>query len=398
MALRPLVRAASVGALGLTTLATTAGVAEAAPAADYQMPFSCGQEWTGSTRSYHSPSSNAVDFNRPDDLGKSVTAAAPGVVSSVTDLGGRSYGLYVKISHGSNESTLYAHLKAAYVVEGQRVDQGQLIAALGTSGGSTGPHLHFEERYGSKVVTPYFHGIAYRMPKTSLSENCVNVPLAGDWNNGGRDNPGVFERQWNGQIVQKVGRRVTRITLGRGLDWPLVGDWDGDGTTDVGVRRALGGRFLLRRSDGTVDRSLRLGGRRHVGVAGDWDGDGTTDIGIWRPRDGDFRLRLSNGRFRRVSLGSASSLPVTGDFDGDGRSDVGVFDPLTATWSWTRVGGPAGGTVRAGNVGELPVTGDWNGDGKTDLATWNRDTGVWTRYHEASGTPRRTTRRFGAQP
>ena len=141
-----------------------------------------------------------------------------------------------------------------------------------------------------------------------------------------------------------------------------------------------------------------MGGRRRVGVAGDWDGDGATDIGIWRPDNRDFRLRLSDGRIRRVSLGSASSLPVTGDFDGNGRSDVGVFDPLTATWSWASVGGAAGGTMQAGNIGELPVTGDWNGDGKTDLATWNRDTGVWTRYHEASGTMRRTTRRFGAQP
>ena len=76
MAARRLVRTLSIAATGLATVAVTSSAAAAAPAADYEMPFSCGQQWSGDTRSYHSPSANSVDFNRPDDLGPPVLAAA----------------------------------------------------------------------------------------------------------------------------------------------------------------------------------------------------------------------------------------------------------------------------------------------------------------------------------
>ena len=51
-----------------------AASASAAPAPDYEIPFLCGSEWTGSTRSYHSPSSDSVDFNGLDDLGAPVSS------------------------------------------------------------------------------------------------------------------------------------------------------------------------------------------------------------------------------------------------------------------------------------------------------------------------------------
>jgi hypothetical protein len=393
------VRAGAVGLVSLATIATTAGVAQAAPIADYQLPFSCTQEWTGSTRSYHSPSSNAVDFNRSEDLGKFVLAAESGVVTTATDLGNRSYGKYIRISHGNDETTLYAHLNAMYVRVGQRVDQGQLIGTVGTSGGSTGPHLHFEERRGSSVVTPYFDGRAYRMPQTSASRNCVSIPVAGDWNNDGKAQLGVFRRHWGGVFAQKWGRTVRELKIGRGVDVPLVGDWDGDGRTDLGVRRSVNGKFVLRRSDGTVDRSIRLGGRPHLAVAGDWDGNGVTDVGIWRPGDLDFRIRTADGRLRNVQLGSAGTLPVTGDFNGDKRTDIGVFDAATATWTLrsTPLAPRAwSATVKSGNPGELPVTADWNGDGRTDIATWNRDTGAWSIRFGLTSTARTAVRYFGA--
>lgn len=54
------------------------------------------------------------------------------------------YGLSVLISHGSNVRTLYAHLSRIDVREGERVDGGQQIGAVGQTGSATGPHLHFE--------------------------------------------------------------------------------------------------------------------------------------------------------------------------------------------------------------------------------------------------------------
>jgi hypothetical protein len=401
VAVRVLVRGVSVGVVTAGAVLAGAGVAAAVPVADYQLPFSCTQSWTGSTRSYHSPSSKAVDFNRHADRGKVVLAAERGVVTTATNLGNRSYGKYIRVNHGNNESTLYAHLDAMYVSAGQRVDQGQVIGTVGASGGTTGPHLHFEQRKGSSVVTPYFDKVAYRMPQTSASRNCVHVPVAGDWNNDRKADPAFFERRWNGFFTQKVGTSTKRFRLGRGLDSPLVGDWDGDGRTDIGVRRALDGVFVLRRSNGTLDRSIRLGSRGDIGIAGDWDGNGTTEVGIWRPRSADFQIRWSNGTVRTFKAGSARSLPVTGDFNGDRRTDLGLFDQDTATWTLYVTNGTGWrwhATVTAGKPGEIPVTGDWNGDRITDLATWNRATGVWTMTHEKDGAVRTTTTRFGARP
>ncbi len=396
-------RGVTIGAVALTLAAgvVVAGpAAQAAPSADYQMPFSCNQEWYGSTRSYHSPSARAVDFNRDGDFGKVVLAAAPGIVSSATDLGNTSYGRYIKISHGNNEYTYYAHLDTMYVTAGQRVDKGQVIGTVGTSGGSTGPHLHFEERNGSTVVTANFDGKTYVMPQTSRSRNCVHVPIAGDWNNDGRDDIGVFAKRWRGIFKQKLASGVTRLKLGRGLDWPLIGDWNGDDRIDVGLKRALDGTFILR-SSGSNDRSISLGGRGDVGLAGDWSRDGKTDVGIFRPSTGEFRLRWPNGGVRTLKHGTKAMIPVTGDFNGNGRWDIGVYDPTNASWSLRAVSRRSRAwrtTVTAGKPGELPVTGDWNKDGSTDLGTWNRKTGAFTLSYFNTPNPRTLTRYFGAQP
>ena len=66
-------------------LVATAAPAATAPLTAYQMPFPCGETWTGSTRAGHSPSPNAIDWNRNPDLGAPVVAAAPGIVT-YTDL------------------------------------------------------------------------------------------------------------------------------------------------------------------------------------------------------------------------------------------------------------------------------------------------------------------------
>ena len=116
------------------------------------MPFPCGQTWTGATRPGHSPSAYSIDWNRPDDVGDPVVAAATGVVTTAVPNGTRGYGRYVVVDHGNGESSLYAHLQSVTVGLGQTVDQGTLIGLLGDTGNSTGPHLHFEERLDGKTV------------------------------------------------------------------------------------------------------------------------------------------------------------------------------------------------------------------------------------------------------
>lgn len=85
-------------------------------------------------------------------MGTAVTSAAAGTVIMAQWYGG--YGNYILIDHGGGYSTGYGHLSAMYVSVGQSVARGQAIGAVGSTGQSTGPHLHFEVRIAGKPVDP----------------------------------------------------------------------------------------------------------------------------------------------------------------------------------------------------------------------------------------------------
>ena len=84
--------------------------------------------------------------------GSAIYASASGTVTTVSYNVAR--GNYVVINHGNGLSTLYQHCSAIYVSAGQSVSAGQNIAAVGTTGYSTGPHLHFEVWVNGTPVDP----------------------------------------------------------------------------------------------------------------------------------------------------------------------------------------------------------------------------------------------------
>lgn len=86
------------------------------------------------------------------DYGDSVVATDGGVVIYADWMGG--YGKAVIVDHGGGISTLYAHNSELVVSEGQRVYKGQMISRVGSTGYSTGPHLHYEVRQGGSPVNP----------------------------------------------------------------------------------------------------------------------------------------------------------------------------------------------------------------------------------------------------
>jgi murein DD-endopeptidase MepM/ murein hydrolase activator NlpD len=87
-----------------------------------------------------------------NDEGTAVKAVRNGKVIFVGWCGG--YGNAVMIDHGQEVVSLYGHLSKYYVQVGQVVQRGQRVAAMGTTGDSTGPHLHFEVRQYGKPVNP----------------------------------------------------------------------------------------------------------------------------------------------------------------------------------------------------------------------------------------------------
>ncbi|MBR2524662.1 MAG: peptidoglycan DD-metalloendopeptidase family protein [Clostridiales bacterium] len=110
------------------------------------------------------PISGVTKMHTGLDIGSSygapIVAAASGTVIQVNlpvpgrNTGGTGYGNYLIISHGNGITTLYGHCRNIYVSSGQTVSQGQKIAEVGSTGSSTGPHLHFEIRVNGSTVNP----------------------------------------------------------------------------------------------------------------------------------------------------------------------------------------------------------------------------------------------------
>jgi murein DD-endopeptidase MepM/ murein hydrolase activator NlpD len=95
-------------------------------------------------------SHNGVDLAGP--TGTPVYATADGVVGKAEYFG--SYGNFIQIEHGGQLETRYAHLSGYTVSAGQRVRKGDLIGYIGSTGRSTGPHLHYEVRVAGDSVDP----------------------------------------------------------------------------------------------------------------------------------------------------------------------------------------------------------------------------------------------------
>lgn len=111
----------------------------------------------------------------PGAMGTSIYATADGVVSRAGWSSG--YGNLVELNHGKGIQTRYGHLSALLVAPGMRVTRGQLIARMGSTGRSTGTHLHYEVRLDGHAVNPmpflqtsnYLMAMAHRIPGVQVA-------------------------------------------------------------------------------------------------------------------------------------------------------------------------------------------------------------------------------------
>jgi murein DD-endopeptidase MepM/ murein hydrolase activator NlpD len=91
-----------------------------------------------------------IDISSP--RGHAIVASAGGTVVKAGWVNG--YGRCVEVAHGLGLRTLYGHLDEIQVIEGQHVSRGEAIGVVGTTGRSTGPHLHYEVRLDNRAVNP----------------------------------------------------------------------------------------------------------------------------------------------------------------------------------------------------------------------------------------------------
>ena len=166
--------------------------------------------------------------------------------------------------------------------------------------------------------------------------------LAGDWNGDGHDTPGVACKdtstspaQWRWSELNHLGAGAAdaQFDYGNASCSPVVGDWDGNGTTTIGVACDSGSGMTwgLRNanSSGGANISFGFGNSTCTPITGDWDGNGTTTVGNACSNSG-WQWYLNNNNaggspsYPVFGSGASNYAPITGDWDGNGTTTIGV--------------------------------------------------------------------------
>ncbi len=115
----------------------------------------------------------------PGPVGTPIYATADGIIDHAARQGG--YGNMVEINHGKGIATRYGHLSRILVDDGQKVTRGQLIALMGSTGRSTGPHLHYEVRIDGHAVNPvpFLTTADYLLAAKDQSVHAIPVSVSG---------------------------------------------------------------------------------------------------------------------------------------------------------------------------------------------------------------------------
>src|SRR5690606_23017969 len=130
----------------------------------------------------------------------------------------------------------------------------------------------------------------------------------------------------DGELTATVVVDVTVQAATEPPEGSTVGDFDGDGDTDIAVFRRTSGRWYIEGTPGSV----QWGVANDIPVAADYDGDGDTDMAVFRPSTGRWYV---NGIAGSIQWGSGGTdIPVPGDYDGDGSADIAVFRTTSGRW------------------------------------------------------------------
>ena len=114
------------------------------------MKFSSGYGYRSAPTRGASRNHKGIDI--PGPVGTPIYATADGMIGRAQWVGG--YGKFVEINHGNAVQTRYGHLSAMNVAPGQRIRKGDVLGYMGSTGRSTGSHLHYEVRIAGEAINP----------------------------------------------------------------------------------------------------------------------------------------------------------------------------------------------------------------------------------------------------
>ncbi|WP_413452894.1 S8 family serine peptidase [Georgenia phoenicis] len=193
--------------------------------------------------------------------------------------------------------------------------------------------------------------------------------LIGDWNGDGTDS--ITVRRGNQFFVSNAprGGQAERVfTYGRPGDVVLVGDWDGDGTDTLAVRRGSAYHVKNSLAGGRADRVIAYGRADDAVMVGDWDGNGTDTLAVRRGSTYYVKNTISGGNADRTfAYGRPADITLAGDWDGNGTDTFAVRRGNQYFVKNSLAGGQADFSVAYGRAGDEVFVGDWDGDGTDTL-------------------------------
>ncbi len=191
---------------------------------------------------------------------------------------------------------------------------------------------------------------------------------------------------------------VVSFYYGNPGDYPIMGDWDGDGIRTLGMYRQADGYVYLKNSNsqGVADLRFFFGNPGDVPITGDFNGDGLDTVSIYRPSNQTFyiinKLGVNEGGLGAAEFsyvfGNPGDKPFVGDFDGDGIDTVGLHRESTGLVYFrnSHTQGNADAQFVFGDPGDRLVAGDWNNDGVSSPALFRpSNTTMYFRFSNTGG-------------
>jgi hypothetical protein len=249
--------------------------------------------------------------------------------------------------------------------------------------------IEFDETFNVILSNAVGVGATLGVPNTAtvfISDSALPVENATlfDYDGDGRSDLSVRRPSNNIWYLLRSTAGYTAMQWGVEGDRMAPADYDGDGQTDIAVFRPSNGTWHIYMSQSQTFVQFSWGQSGDLPVPTDRDGDGKTDLVLFRPGNNTWYTRFANGTFNQFVFGEAGDKPVVGDFDGDGRGDFAVFRPANNNWYIMK--STEGYFIQTwGAAGDIPVPADYDGDGETDLAVFRPSLGRWYLYQSTDG-------------
>jgi hypothetical protein len=226
------------------------------------------------------------------------------------------------------------------------------------------------------------------------------VPAPGDYDGNGSTNIGIYKIATSEFFVGPSGARAAREAIAPPMEpssaeadvdpaqlVPAPADYDGDGRTDFGTYNVVTGAWSYSPSSGGPPVDAMLGGAGFRAAPADFDGDGKVDVAVYQPATGKWTY-LSSEAGTSQSLpdfgGAGRFVPVPADYDGDGKADQALYQKKKGKWRFLlSTTGMTSNFTGIGGAGWFATPGDFDGDGKVDAGAYRPSTGSW-RYQSSS--------------